>query len=390
MSRRASVIVSLFLAVAMMGCHSGTETRSDEKSSGPSVKPDSSQQTAKEIITELRLRAAHAAQSKALAQRGNKSLRAYSVSPRDTSNTPPQEPTASPNPRFAGISSEDLYAQLIQIQAHWLDAAGRQQWFEANADAKRDSRTVLSLIRADKIRDAVDHGHAVHLLTAKTFSTFRFTDHGTEYPLCDDEPYQPEPMGAFCSGVLVGSRIVATAEHCIASDEDARKTRFVFDFRMNDDKNPQVTFSDDQVFAGKRIIQKHASYTEDDWELIELDRDVKELDRIADIRHTGVLDPVRKVYALGHPNGLPLKVSAGGAVRNNDSPKIFVVGLDVYAASSGCPVFNDNHVVEGILARGDTDFIPVGKCVRTNNCPGTGCPGDDITRTTSFASFVPK
>jgi hypothetical protein len=374
----------------MIGCHSGTKTRSAEKSSGSTVHSDSAQQVAKEIITELRLRGAHAARSEALEKGGNKSLRAYSVPPRDSSNSPPPESPVPLNPRFAGISSEDLYAQLIQIQAHWLDAAGRQEWFEADADAKRDSRTVLSLIHSDNISDAMDRGSSVHLLKAKTFSTFRFADHDTLYPLCDNEPYQPQPMGAFCSGVLVESRIVATAEHCIASDEDARKTRFVFDFRMNDEKNPQLTFSDDQVFTGKRIIQKHSSYTEDDWELIELDRDVKEPDRIADIRRTGVLDPARKVYALGHPNGLPLKVSAGGTVRNNDSSKIFVVGLDVYAASSGCPVFNDKHVVEGILARGDTDFIPVGECVRTNNCPGPGCPGDDITRTTSFASFVPK
>jgi hypothetical protein len=388
MSRRSFVIVSLCLAAAINGYHLGSETRTTAKSNEQRTKTDTSQQTAREIITELRLRAA---QARAETQAPDESLRSDSVPlSQDSSKTLPKEPSAPLNPNFAGISSEELYGQLIQIQAHWLDSAGRQEWFEVDVGAKQDSRKVLSLIHADHMSDVIDHGHSVHLLEAKTFSTFRYEDHDAQYPLCDGEPYQYQPMGAFCSGVLVGSRIVATAEHCIASDDAARKTRFVFDFRMNDEKNAKLTFSDDEVFTGKRIIQKHASYTEDDWELIELDRDVKEPDRIAEIRRTGVLDPARKVYALGHPNGLPLKVSVGGNVRNNDSSKIFVVGLDVYAASSGCPVFNDKHVVEGILARGDTDFIPVGKCVRTNNCPGTGCPGDDITRTTSFAGFVPK
>jgi len=196
-------------------------------------------------------------------------------------------------------------------------------------------------------------------------------------------------MGAFCTGVLVGDTLVATAAHCVPSDADLKATRFVFDFRMNDKDHPQSVFDSSEVYTGKRIVQSHPSYSQDDWALIELEQSVSEKDRIAQIRRNGTLDQAHKVFTIGYPTGLPVKVSAGGSVRDNTNPKVFLVGLDVYVGSSGGPVFNENHIVEGVLSIGDKDFLPVGNCARTNNCPSAGCPGDTITRTTRFAEFVP-
>ena len=77
MNRRACVIVSIFLVVTMIGCHSGTET--PEKSKGEPAQPDSLSKRQKEIITELRLRAAHAANSKALRKRELAASRLFST-----------------------------------------------------------------------------------------------------------------------------------------------------------------------------------------------------------------------------------------------------------------------------------------------------------------------
>jgi S1-C subfamily serine protease len=270
-----------------------------------------------------------------------------------------------------------------------MDSSGRQEWFEASPVLQDDSRKVVSLVNSDQLELTVNHGRSFYRLSAKTFSTFRYMDHGVAFPLCADEPYLQQPMGAFCSGVLVGDKVVATAAHCINSDPEAKATKFVFDFRMNDKDHSQSTFDDSEVFAGKRIIQRHPSYAQDDWELIELEKSVTDQGRIAQIRREGRLDQTQKVFAIGYPNGLPVKISAGGSVRDNIDSKVFLVGLDVYTGNSGGPVFNEQHVVEGILARGDKDFLPVGNCAKTNNCPNAGCPGDAITRTTSFVQFVP-
>jgi hypothetical protein len=49
-------------------------------------------------------------------------------------------------------------------------------------------------------------------------------------------------------------------------------------------------------------------------------------------------------------------------------------------------------VVEGILVRGNTDFVydSARRCYVSNRCADTGCPGwEDVTRTTQFASLIP-
>jgi hypothetical protein len=45
--------------------------------------------------------------------------------------------------------------------------------------------------------------------------------------------------------------------------------------------------------------------------------------------------------------------------------------------------------VEGILVRGDTDFVFNGECRISNVCSTNGCRGEDVTRVSQFAENVP-
>jgi hypothetical protein len=68
-----------------------------------------------------------------------------------------------------------------------------------------------------------------------------------------------------------------------------------------------------------------------------------------------------------------------------------VANLDTYGGNSGSPVFNaTNHQVEGILVRGENDFVTNGSCYVSLVCPTTGCRGEDVTRCSEWAGKVPK
>ena len=68
-----------------------------------------------------------------------------------------------------------------------------------------------------------------------------------------------------------------------------------------------------------------------------------------------------------------------------------MANLDTYGGNSGSPVFNaQNNKVEGILVRGETDFVSNGQCNVSLVCPSTGCRGEDVTRATVWSAKVPK
>lgn len=209
--------------------------------------------------------------------------------------------------------------------------------------------------------------------------------------LCSTERFGNQPTAAFCSGFLVAPDIIATAGHCIDNNNLAR-TRFVFGFRMLNADEAQVKIPNDDIFQGIGIIDRKLDRSSgSDYALVRLDRPV--INRpILDIRRTGIIDDSTDVFVMGHPSGLPLKFADGAQVRvgRNSNPAFFTANLDTYGGNSGSPVFSESEkIVEGILVRGDTDFVRVGNCFISNVCPTTGCQGEDITRTTEFASNVP-
>ena len=94
---------------------------------------------------------------------------------------------------------------------------------------------------------------------------------------------------------------------------------------------------------------------------------------------------------IGHPCGLPQKFADGATVRDNTPKAFFVANLDTYGGNSGSPVFNSsNQAVEGILVRGENDFVTNGTCFVSLVCPTTGCRGEDVTRASEWATKVPK
>ncbi len=241
-----------------------------------------------------------------------------------------------------------------------------------------DVDSVVALFRAAAVSDNGDGT-----------STLRTVNFGRQNNLCPGERFREQPTGAFCSGFLVGPDIIATAGHCVNADTVA-DVRFVFGFRMRDAETAQTVIGNVEIYRGVALIGHQLVGNGPDWALVRLDRPVAN-HRIARIRRSGRVGDTQAVHVIGHPAGLPAKFAGGASVRDNGADAYFIANLNSYGGNSGSPVFNSGtHEVEGILVRGETDFVRQGTCQVSLVCPTTGCRGEDCTRATEFASLVPE
>ena len=159
---------------------------------------------------------------------------------------------------------------------------------------------------------------------------------------------------------------------------------------MSDRNTPATTFNNNELYRGIRIVGRQLGPEGSDWALVQLDRPVLNHPSVR-IRRRGKISEKSAVHVIGHPSGLPKKYAGNAAVRENDERRYFKANLDTYGGNSGSPVFNSTtHEVEGILVRGETDFVQLEGCNVSNVCPENGCNGEDCTRTTEFASLVPE
>jgi hypothetical protein len=257
-----------------------------------------------------------------------------------------------------------------------------------------DDRVDVFLLPAGPNRDDVDSVAALFDATDVTnngngTSTLRTQNFGTARNLCAGERFREQPIGAFCSGFLVAADIIATAGHCVNAD-NVTNVRFIFGFRMRNATTAETVINNEEIYRGVAVIGRQEVRNGPDWALIRINRPVTN-HRIVRIRRTGKVADTQAVHVIGHPVGLPTKFAGGATVRDNQPNAFFVANLDTYGGNSGSPIFNsDSHTVEGILVRGETDFVQQGTCRVSLVCPNTGCRGEDCTRTIEFANLVPE
>ena len=211
---------------------------------------------------------------------------------------------------------------------------------------------------------------------------------------CPGEPFGSQPTLGFCSGFLVGTDLIATAGHCLIGN--ITDTSFVFGFDMLDASTPVGTFDSSQVYTGVEVVGRVLAGGED-WMLVRVDRDVTAPGAVVlPIRREGSPALSESVGVIGHPSGLPKKVAFGATteVKDLSSPIFFEANLDTYGGNSGSPVFNQNTlIVEGILVRGQTDFINGGGCFESNMLSDVNGDNDndfeDCTRMTVLQDMIP-
>ena len=268
----------------------------------------------------------------------------------------------------------------------------RIELYNASPETRRLADSVVSFWKSAQLQ----FGPGDKTVSLKTV---KFAD---ALGLCPGETFREQPMGAFCSGSLVGEDLIMTAGHCIKNQAECDDARLVFGFGL---KSPGADaaagIGRKDVYTCKKVVTRFLGGEPGflgpkpygpDYALIQLDRKVVGRKPLA-INRSGGLKNGDKLMVIGHPVGLPLKIAAGATVRDVYPHGYFVTDLDTFGGNSGSPVFNAaTKLIEGILVRGGDDFeynLDAG-CMTMAKSLQNGGRGEDVTRISALKSFIPE
>ena len=213
--------------------------------------------------------------------------------------------------------------------------------------------------------------------------------YGTGNGLCKEEPFYDQVTAAFCSGSLVAPDVIMTAGHCITSDSSCANTKFVFGFAVKEKDKMPLSVATSDVYGCKKLLGREQVNNGADWALIKLDRPVTGHTPLK-MNLSGVIENKTPIVVIGHPAGLPTKIAGGATVRDASKEGYFIANLDTYGGNSGSAVFNAHSgLIEGILVRGENDYVYRGSCRVSNVCSDTGCRGEDVTKISSVSDKMP-
>jgi V8-like Glu-specific endopeptidase len=209
--------------------------------------------------------------------------------------------------------------------------------------------------------------------------------------LCNGVRFRGQPSLGYCTGVLVGPKLIATAGHCTTANTCAN-TKYVFDFNADaSGANAPTSIPTSSVYTCTSIS---TIYPSEDWALVTLDRPVPR--PIMNVRYNGGPAVNTPISMLGYPYGIPNKISPTGAATNVTGSISILHNIDSFAGNSGSPVFNaETSVIEGLHVTPPASHFVLssdasGACVTERTCPTTGCPGfSGATRVTRFSASVP-
>lgn len=272
---------------------------------------------------------------------------------------------------------KDSFAKVIygEDNRHDLYEVENQSWLTL-ADS------TVALIRSNDIEN---HGDISKIISIPYATSNRL-------PLCPGERFREQNVAAFCSGFLIAKNLVVTAGHCVQTqgspNSDCTITKFIFGFGITSIGETPETVNTSEVYSCKRVVYAKLSNNGPDFSIVELDRDVMNHKPLT-LRQTGVVNPEDSLVVVGHPSGLPTKISDGAQVREV-FPTYFRANLDTYGGNSGSAVFNARTgEVEGVLVRGEQDFVAQGNCYVSKVCENFSCRGEDATRVSEILPYLP-
>jgi len=283
---------------------------------------------------------------------------------------------------LAGCSNENFTDQEKVFSDSTMNAKviygsdGRQDVYQVNLQLKQLADSTVALIKTNQL---ITRGEST-IISSKNF--------GQEMQLCPSEKFREQNTAAFCSGFLVSPDTIVTAGHCIKTQSDCVNTSFVFGFSLKQEEILPSQIATTEVYRCHEITKQVLTSQGADFAIIKLDRTVTN-HRPLNLRQSGTAQVGDPLVVIGHPSGLPTKITVGGQIRSVAHAEFIVANTDTYGGNSGSAVFNANTgVVEGILVRGEQDYVPKGNCYTSYTCLDTNCRGEDITKISVVNEFL--
>lgn len=264
----------------------------------------------------------------------------------------------------------------------------RVDYYEVPASLRPLADSVVSFWRSGdvKIKDGVA---ALDTVTFKKLG------------ICQGQKFLEQPAGAFCSGALVGPDLVMTAGHCVPNETECADTKLVFGYVVKATGAYPDSVPAADVYSCKRILRRKYSDSSpldmlsggrgNDYALLLLDRPVTGR-RPLPVNRSGNIRKGEKVFIIGYPFGLPLKLADNARVRDISPRNFFWTDLDTFGGNSGSPVFNSRTgLIEGIHVRAETKMFmdtPAG-CRIPAVFPQEGGAGAAANRISELAPYIP-
>lgn len=282
-----------------------------------------------------------------------------------TSSRPPK---GVPKPAPASVLSKDLFEVLDNV-------------------TQQDARSVVAFLCANRLSPKADGTYEV--------STIPLQPPPTNPPqnVCVDQPFRTQAVAAFCSGVLVTTNRVATSANCLAQAKkicggdfagSGSAVRAVFGFAMKDASSPPRFLPSADVFVPQRIVKQTTGLAAN-WALVELNRSTDK--RAVPLRLEKSAGGTLRV--IGHPQGLPAKVSQP-QLTDNSASLTFTVSSSTVGQWPGTPVFNgDSPAIVGLVVDDPVSWScsPSNACCHTAPIPGRGTT-TTVVRSNTIASAL--
>jgi len=266
----------------------------------------------------------------------------------------------------------------------------RLDLYEGNATMQEISKSVVSLWEAKDVKISGDK------------ADLKVVPFGLAAGLCPGQKFEEQPLGAFCSGSLVGEDLVMTAGHCVLDEAKCADTKFIFGYALKKAGDYPKAVPAGDVYGCKKIIKRDLDTDTGllasvfnggpgpDFAIIKLDRKVTGRKPLP-IQRKSKPAAGDKLFVIGHPVGLPLKIAGNAKVRDASPRYFYKADLDTFGGNSGSAVFSARtNKIEGILVRGDTDFVnsPAG-CRMAAQVPQDGGRGEAVTKISVVEKYIP-